>query len=666
MRPFTGFRTRITLLAASAAFAGLLFQSCSVKMPEQRKPKMETAPEEFPETAPEPEQAAAPKPFVAPEIELPPPKASPVLRAEGTRIVDAQGRQVFLKGCNFGNWLLLEMWMLRIDGVRDQYDFESILTQRFGEAEKNRLMELYRTNFITERDFAMVRRFGMNVVRIPFNYTLLEDDAHPFQLKDGGFEWLDMALELAQKHKLYVILDMHGVQGGQSVDHTTGRAGQNKLWSDETCQKRLAWLWKSVAERYKDNATIAMYDLINEPFGDYSTNKHLTKLVAVCDQVYKAVRSVDTNHIIIIPGARQGIEFYGDPKDHGWENIAFTEHYYPGLFGEDPSPETHAEFIYRTLPVRKAYLDKVQVPFLVGEFNTVFAAIGGGALMRKYYDEYAARGWAATMWSYKLVDKEGGLDEDTWCMVKNHDPEPPFDLKTSPLPEIESWMKWLGSMNYAIYENLGAALTAKVPPAVFLPQHDVLPVEPPAVDPLKGWKATDVNGAKAGGQKVISDSAMDIYGAGEDIWSKADQFRFVWKETIGDFELTATLKTLANSHNYAKAGLMLRSSLEPDASLFLINAFPDGSILLAWRSFDGSAMEQKVMGQVSLPVQLRMRRKGSFLEVGFSTDGTNWTKTKVHTTAKLGLNGYAGLAVLSHDNRFLTVASFENIRFEAR
>lgn len=645
---------------AAVAFVGLLFQSCSVKMPEQRKPKMETAPEEYPEAVPAPEQP------VALEIELPEPKATPILRAEGTRIVDAQGRQVFLKGCNLGNWLLLEMWMLDMKSIRDEYEFESILTQRFGEAEKDRLMELYRTNYISDRDFAMVRRFGMNVVRVPFNYRLLEDDANPFQLKESGIKWLDLAIGLARKNNLYVILDLHGTQGGQSVDHTTGRAGQNKLWSDKTSQERLAWLWKSLAERYKDNPTVAMYDLINEPYGDYSTNSHLSQLVAVCDRVYKAVRSVDTNHIIVIPGARQGIEFYGDPKDRGWENIAFGEHYYPGLFGGDPSPETHAEFIYRTIPARKAYLDKVNAPFIVGEFNTVFARIGGGALMRKYFDEYASRGWAATMWSYKLVDNGGGLDDDTWCMVKNRDPAPRVNLKTASLAEIESWMKWLGDMNYAIYENLGAALTAKEPPQVFLPQHDVLPTEPPAVDPLKGWEATDINGAAPGGQKVFSDSAMDIYGAGEDIWNKSDQFRFVWKKALGDFELTATLKTLANSHNYAKAGLMLRSSLDPDSSLFLINVFPDGSILLAWRAFEGTAMEQKVMGQVSLPVQLRMRRKGSFLEVGFSTDGANWTKTKVHTTAKLALNGYAGLAVLSHDNRFLTTASFENIRFTAQ
>ena len=73
-----------------------------------------------------------------------------------------------------------------------------------------------------------------------------------------------------------------------------------------------------------------------------------------------------------------------------------------------------------------------------------------------------------------------------------------------------------------------------------------------------------------------------------------------------------------------------------------------------------------MLGQVSLPVHLRLRRKGSFLDASLSVDGENWTKTRVHLTGTLTTGGYIGFAVLSHDNRFLTTASFENIRFENR
>jgi hypothetical protein len=41
------------------------------------------------------------------------------LRIEDGRTIDESGRELTLKGCNLGNWLLLEMWMLDIKGIRD-------------------------------------------------------------------------------------------------------------------------------------------------------------------------------------------------------------------------------------------------------------------------------------------------------------------------------------------------------------------------------------------------------------------------------------------------------------------------------------------------------------------------------------------------------------------
>jgi len=184
-------------------------------------------------------------------------KEPDILQARGTEIVNAKGERVELRGCNLGNWFLLEMWMLDIHDIRDQHEFELILERRFGRARKDRLMDVYRANWIHERDFPIVKRFGFNTVRLPFHYSLLEDDARPFELKPDAFRWLDHAVELAEKHGLYVILDLHGVQGGQSDDHTTGRAGQNKLWDSQRSQERVAWLWGEIAAHYKDSEIVA-------------------------------------------------------------------------------------------------------------------------------------------------------------------------------------------------------------------------------------------------------------------------------------------------------------------------------------------------------------------------------------------------------------------------
>ena len=338
------------------------------------------------------------------------------LSTRGTQIVNEADEPVILRGCNVGNWFLLEMWMLTIDHgqFHDQYEFEANLAERFGEAQKDRLMDIYRENWITPRDLAIISSFGFNTIRLPFNYRLLQEDDKPFELKKDAFKWLDRAIEMAEAEGLYVILDMHGVPGGQSIDHTTGRSGQNKLWDDPVNGKRTAWLWKQIAQRYRDRQSVAGYDVINEPYGDLKADVRPI-LFEIFTQIHDAIREVDQRHIVFAPAPIFGGHgFYGKPADHGWINVAFTEHHYPGLFGGEPSMRTHGNFIHRTLPEKQAMLEEAQAPMFIGEWNPVFENLGGGDLMRRYFDEYAGLGWAATLWSYKILHNEGGVIDDTW------------------------------------------------------------------------------------------------------------------------------------------------------------------------------------------------------------------------------------------------------------
>ena len=176
------------------------------------------------------------------------------LSVQGHQFINEEGEEIILRGCNTGNWLLLEMWMLAIDHSQfaDQYSFEQNLKDRFGEDGRHELMELYRENWMKPRDFENIRDFGFNVIRLPFNYRILEDDEKPGELRPGAFYWLDRAIEMAEDAGLYIILDMHGVPGGQSVDHPTGRVDQNKIWDEPEYSTRMAWLWKQIARRYKD------------------------------------------------------------------------------------------------------------------------------------------------------------------------------------------------------------------------------------------------------------------------------------------------------------------------------------------------------------------------------------------------------------------------------
>lgn len=597
----------------------------------------------------------------------PPPKPTrfSFLRADGTRTVDEQGSPVVLRGCNLGNWLLLEMWMMDYKEAHDQFTFEEVLAQRFGADGKDRLMEIFRENWITERDFQIIPTFGFNVVRLPFNYTLLMDDAKPYELKPDAFQWLDRAVALARENGLYTILDMHGVPGRQSVDHTTGRSGQNRVYTDPEMWKQTVWLWKEIAAHFRDVPEVAALEPINEPFGDYKTDAHLPALARLIDDIYKAIREVDTRHIIVIPGSRQGIQFYGKPADRGWQNVMFTEHYYPGVHWGEPGLQAHREHINRLLPGVERYLDYVSAPFLVGEFNVVFRRGGGPMMMRRYYDFYEARGWWGTMWTYKITSWGGGLAKDPWYMVSNRDPLPAFSIRHWSEEQLAEAFRHLGTLEYAVYDELREALASPTPAPLAI-DDPANPSEAPFNDPLGAWQATDIASRPAGGQKVYSPTRMDIYGGGRDLWNRSDEFRLVWQGVAGDFEIRATLEDFADTNPYAKAGLMIRGSVAPDAPHVLLHVFPDAQVVLGWRPEAGAESQEQKSPVVQFPVHLRLKRTGSLIEGLYSADGVHWFGAGQVECGWLSTNAVAGMAVLSHDDRYLAKAAFNNIELRRK
>jgi len=585
----------------------------------------------------------------------------PTLQANGARLLDPKGKPVILKGVNVGNWFVIEPWMLDItdapDHPADQYQIETILAERFGQAEKDRLMNIYYSNWITARDFKIIKSFGFNVVRLPVQYRMYEDDAQPYKLKKDAFKWTDHAIKLAADQGLYTILDMHGAQGGQSVYDHTGRSGQNKLWTDPENPKRLAWLWSELAKKYKNNPAVVAYDVFNEPYGgSYEGIK------AVFSQSYKTIREHDKNKLIFAMGFYDGFSFYGTPTENNWKNVGYQMHYYPGMFGNgDPTPLTHAKHInfLQTLP---AQLKPFNSNFLIGEMNVVFAGAGGGPLMRNYYDLHSKNGWHTTMWSYKVHKKTGGLGADTWGMVGNKNPLPTLNFRTDSKAQIEQYFKTFSTMPYEINEPLRKALTAKTPPPVNLPAIPKPRVTAPQ-QAVPGWQATDIGGSFKGGIELITNNDFNLFGGGNDIWGAQDSFRFLHKTVTGDFTLTTQIPSIENIHNYTKAGLMARADLTNQSNHFMITAFPTGELQVAWRSAADKVTEAFDPKQFLAPPNLfvKIQRAGTKFTASSSTDGTNWKVIHTQDLPNLPQTLEVGAISLSHDNGQLVKIRYKNL-----
>jgi hypothetical protein len=586
----------------------------------------------------------------------------PRLHVASRFLVDEAGQKVTLRGCNLGCWLLIEPWMLGIkdEGIRDEYSFTTALESRFGADRTAQLLELYRQNWITPREMDVARSFGFNVVRVPFHYGLLMDDARPLTLRPDAFKWLDRAVDLAEHAGLYVILDLHAAPGGQSVDGTTGRADQNKLFDSPAHQEQTAWLWQRIAERYRDRVAVVAYDVLNEPWGDFRMDVR-EKLLPLIDRIRTAIRAADPDKLIFAPGSLRGIAFYGNLHEHGWKNVGLTEHFYPGLFGQgSASLETHARFLAYAVPAKRRIIERLDVPYLLGEFNPVFGRVAQPELLRRYFDEFGAAGWLATVWSLRTISLEGGLQPDHWCLVTNAEPFKLPDLRTAPYEAFEKAFVQLGTMKLAADEGLRTALTSNDGGALRLATFAPQPAAAPA-DKLPGWTGVDVSAMPPGGAEVHADGTVTIYGGGSDIWGNHDEFRYVYREMAGDFAIQTWLTSLAVPNSFAKAGWMLRESTAPDAAHVLVHAFADGRAMLAWRSHQGEVTHEQTLAIGGLPVGLGLERTGGALSVRYTDADGRWQKQRVPEDVRLPEKALLGLVVLSHDETTLATATFSGL-----
>lgn len=175
---------------------------------------------------------------------------------------------MYVKGVNLGNWLVLEKWMspALFEGTtaEDEYYLLGQLSPEVYEAR----IKMHRSEYISERDFACIKRIGMNTVRIPVPYFIF-GDREPFI---GCIEELDKAFAWAEKYGLKILVDLHTVPFSQNGFDNGGICGVCK-WSQmpEEVEYVLDVLEK-LAKRYGNREGLFGITPINEPITEKMWN----------------------------------------------------------------------------------------------------------------------------------------------------------------------------------------------------------------------------------------------------------------------------------------------------------------------------------------------------------------------------------------------------------
>lgn len=134
----------------------------------------------------------------------------------------------FVRGVNLGGWLS------QCDYSRERLD-----------------------GFVKEEDFDRILRWGLDHVRVPMDYNVLENPDG--SLSEEGFDRVARIVRWCRERDLRLVLDLHKT-AGFSFDSGEKETG---FFDSEKYQERFYALWEGLADRFCDPDHIA-FELLNE------------------------------------------------------------------------------------------------------------------------------------------------------------------------------------------------------------------------------------------------------------------------------------------------------------------------------------------------------------------------------------------------------------------
>jgi hypothetical protein len=155
-----------------------------------------------------------------------------------------------------------------------------------------------------------------------------------------------------------------------------------------------------------------------------------------------------------------------------------------------------------------------------------------------------------------------------------------------------------------------------------------------------------------------------VRGGGGDIWAGSDQFHFDSQTLAGDGSVRAHVLTQTNTNAWAKAGVMLRGSVDPAGAPFYdALVTPGNGIAVQYRPTARAAAVQLATLAGKVPVYLQVARAGTTFSAYTSADGVTWTLVPGSSVTLSGLGGtvLAGLAVAAHNTSALCTVTFDTV-----
>lgn len=203
------------------------------------------------------------------------------------------------------------------------------------------------------------------------------------------------------------------------------------------------------------------------------------------------------------------------------------------------------------------------------------------------------------------------------------------------------------------------ALPPLTPPAAVASVVDLFTTEAKLI-----WKSINLGEENTSGSTITmkKGETMVIQGTGTDMWKGYDRCRLVWTKASGNYAFSAQVKAIANIHNLAITGLLVKGKDPAVGPGLLFGFLGSGELFLQIRQPNNQTVVVKRSDRpVRLPTYLQVTRRGKAFEACVSADGLAWD-TFASCELDLPADNAIGFAVSAQEPNILATAKIANIR----
>ncbi|KAH8556366.1 glycoside hydrolase superfamily [Umbelopsis sp. PMI_123] len=350
-------------------------------------------------------------------------------------------------GVNLGSMFILEKWLcppalcswIISKPWESELDF---LHASSSPLEAREALEEHWRTYITEADFEWMQSIGINAVRIPIGYWVagqeyMIGDFKRFQgVYDSAWARLLTVIDMAGRHNIGVLIDLHGAPGGQNGDTHCGVSTHKAelLNSNYYMDTALQVLTRLAKELAPINHVIGL-QVLNEPID----HPHL---VSFYEKAYQAIRSVHPDIMLpIYIGDAWNIQKYSAwlAKSDMKFVVIDTHQYFCHMPADHAkSVEQHIKDVQTNISSQLQFsANNVTGNVIVGEWSVVLngksiekskrhdaeAMKSFGQVQQRVFDENCA-GWF--YWNYRTND-DGWYWSFRYC-VRNSVMPPHYNL----------------------------------------------------------------------------------------------------------------------------------------------------------------------------------------------------------------------------------------------